>query len=324
MKGNSLWIIVPCYNEEEVILGSSKLLLNKMKSLESRNLINRQSRILFVDDGSKDRTWEIILELSKKDDRFIGISQSRNFGHQNTVLAGLMEARLKCDITITVDCDGQDDFNAIDEMVYAYQEGYEVVYGVRSNRKKDSFLKKNTAEIYYRILRFLGGEIIYNHADFRLVSSKVLDKFSEFGEVNLFLRGLFPLVGFKSKCVYYERKERMAGKTHYSLGKMCSLALNGITSLSIRPIRAITILGFISSLIGFIGIIYAIVLHFMNNTISGWTSMACMICFMGGIQLLCLGIIGEYIGKIYLETKRRPRYIICERTWEEEKYNQGN
>lgn len=314
--GVSVWIIVPCYNEEGVILAISKLLLGKVYDLINRKIISDRSRILYVNDGSTDTTWKQICGLSKIDGHYIGISQSRNFGHQNAIYAGLMEAKAYCDCAITMDCDGQDDIDTLEDMVKAYQDGFEVVYGVRLDRKKDSFLKRNSAIIYYHLLRFLGGEVVFNHADFRLASKSVINSLEQYGEVNLFLRGIFPLMGYKSTCVYYERKERMGGSSHYSLRKMFSLGLNGITSLSIRPIRFITILGFISSMIGFVGIVYAIMLFMLHRTVIGWASMVCMNCFMGGIQLLCLGILGEYIGKIYLETKRRPRYIISERTWD--------
>ena len=309
-----LYIIIPCYNEETVLPITSKMFLDKLTSLIQSNTISNSSRILFVNDGSKDKTWEIICNLAKQDEHFIGISQSRNRGHQNAVLAGLMEAKDKCDITISIDCDGQDDINAMDEMVEQYKQGCEIVYGVRSKRDTDTFFKRFTAEGFYKILNWMGAEVVYNHADYRLVSSRVLKEFANFKEVNLFLRGMFPLVGFKSTSVYYERHERIAGESHYPLTKMLSLAFDGITSLSIKPIRIITALGTVIAGLSFLGVIWSIVMRFMGNVVAGWSSMTCIICLIGGVQLVCLGILGEYIGKIYMEVKHRPRYIISERT----------
>lgn len=271
---------------------------------------------MFVNDGSKDSTWKIIDDLSKENEYFIGISQSRNRGHQNAVLAGLMTAKDMCDITISIDCDGQDDVHAIESMVDAYYDGCEVVYGVRSSRKTDTFFKRFTAQSFYKLLNIMGAEVVYNHADYRLISKRVLDEFANFKEVNLFLRGMIPLVGFKSTSVYYERNERLAGESHYPLSKMLALAFDGITSLSIKPIRIITGMGIIISIISFIGIIWAIIGAYLNSTIAGWSSTISIVCFLGGIQLICLGVLGEYIGKIYLEVKARPRYIISEKTWD--------
>ena len=309
-----LYIIIPCYNEETVLPITSKMFLDKLTSLIQSNTISNSSRILFVNDGSKDKTWEIICNLAKQDEHFIGISQSRNRGHQNAVLAGLMEAKDKCDITISIDCDGQDDINAMDEMVEQYKQGCEIVYGVRSKRDTDTFFKRFTAEGFYKLLNWMGAEVVYNHADYRLVSSRVLKEFANFKEVNLFLRGMFPLVGFKSTSVYYGRHERIAGESHYPLTKMLSLAFDGITSLSIKPIRIITALGTVIAGLSFLGVIWSIVMRFMGNVVAGWSSMTCIICLIGGVQLVCLGILGEYIGKIYMEVKHRPRYIISERT----------
>ena len=309
-----LYIIIPCYNEETVLPITSKMFLDKLTSLIQSNTISNSSRILFVNDGSKDKTWEIICNLAKQAEHFIGISQSRNRGHQNAVLAGLMEAKDKCDITISIDCDGQDDINAMDEMVEQYKQGCEIVYGVRSKRDTDTFFKRFTAEGFYKLLNWMGAEVVYNHADYRLVSSRVLKEFANFKEVNLFLRGMFPLVGFKSTSVYYERHERIAGESHYPLTKMLSLAFDGITSLSIKPIRIITALGTVIAGLSFLGVIWSIVMRFMGNVVAGWSSMTCIICLIGGVQLVCLGILGEYIGKIYMEVKHRPRYIISERT----------
>ena len=316
-----LYIIIPCYNEETVLPITSKMFLDKLTSLIQSNTISNSSRILFVNDGSKDKTWEIICNLAKQDEHFIGISQSRNRGHQNAVLAGLMEAKDKCDITISIDCDGQDDINAMDEMVEQYKQGCEIVYGVRSKRDTDTFFKRFTAEGFYKLLNWMGAEVVYNHADYRLVSSRVLKEFANFKEVNLFLRGMFPLVGFKSTSVYYERHERIAGESHYPLTKMLSLAFDGITSLSIKPIRIITALGTVIAGLSFLGVIWSIVMRFMGNVVAGWSSMTCIICLIGGVQLVCLGILGEYIGKIYMEVKHRPRYIISERTEVKDPYN---
>ena len=313
-----LWIVIPCYNEEQVLPLTAPLFLKKIEELAEQEKISRRSRVLFVDDGSGDRTWETIRGLAAEDERFLGIRQSRNRGHQNAVLAGLMEAKDRCDITISIDCDGQDDINAMDRMVDAYLDGAEVVYGVRSKRDKDSFFKRFTAESFYRLMRFLGAEVVFNHADYRLISAKVLEHFADYEEVNIFLRGLVPLVGFPSATVYYERNERLAGKSHYPLRKMLALAFNGITSLSIKPITLITGFGVAFSIIGLILMIWAIVQSILGNTVAGWTSTVCIICLLGGIQLISMGIIGQYIGKTYLETKRRPRYIISSRTWETE------
>ncbi|WP_314776319.1 glycosyltransferase family 2 protein [uncultured Solobacterium sp.] len=313
-----LYIIIPCYNEQEVLPITSKLFLEELIKLIEKNKIGDDSRILFVNDGSKDNTWEIIKALAKSDRHFIGISQSRNRGHQNTVLAGLMEAKGYADITISIDCDGQDDITAMEKMVDAYHEGCEIVYGVRSSRETDTFFKRFTAQSFYKLLNNMGAEVVYNHADYRLVSSRVLNEFANFKEVNLFLRGMFPLVGFKSTSVLYERHSRIAGESHYPLSKMIALAFDGITSLSTKPIRFITYFGLIVSLISFVGVLWAVVSWFLGTTIAGWSSTLAIMCFLGGVQLISLGVIGEYVGKVYLEVKNRPRYIISERTWEKE------
>lgn len=311
-----LYIIIPCYNEQEVLPITAPEFEKKLIQLQEKELISSGSKILFIDDGSKDGTWEIISDLSEKSPRFLGIRQSRNRGHQNAVLAGLMEAKDKCDITISIDCDGQDDINAMDQMIEEYLSGAEIVYGVRSKRDTDTFFKRFTAQSFYKLMQGMGVDVVYNHADYRLISSRVLNEFEKFEEVNLFLRGMIPLVGFKSSSVYYERHERVAGKTHYPLKKMISLAVDGITSLSVKPLRLITVFGIIVSLVSFIGAIWAAVRHLSGDTVTGWASMTCIICLLGGIQLISIGVIGEYIGKIYMEAKRRPRYIISERTWE--------
>ena len=313
-----LYIVIPCYNEEKVLSITSGIFLEKMQKLIKDEKIDEKSRIMFVNDGSKDRTWEIILELAKKDEHFIGISQSRNRGHQNAVLAGLMEAKDCCDITISIDCDGQDDINAMDQMIEEYYDGCEIVYGVRNKRETDTIFKRCTAQGFYKFLNAMGAEVVYNHADYRLVSSRVLQEFANYKEVNLFLRGMFPLVGFKSTSVYYERHERIAGESHYPLRKMLALAFDGITSLSVKPIRMITELGIIIAMLSFAGVIWSIVMALLGRTVAGWASMVCIVAFIGGVQLICTGVIGEYIGKIYMEVKHRPRYIISERTMNQE------
>ena len=310
-----LYIVIPCYNEEKVLPITSEMFLKKIESLIQNKKIAEESSILFVNDGSKDSTWEIIHNLAEENKHYKGICLSRNRGHQNALLAGLMEAKEYADITISIDCDGQDDINAMDEMIDRYFEGYEIVYGVRSKRKTDTFFKRFTAESFYKLLNMMGVETVYNHADYRLMSKKALNEFANFKEVNLFLRGMVPLVGFKSTSVFYERHERLAGESHYPLSKMLSLAFDGITSLSIKPIRLITALGIVVALFSFIGVIWSLVTHFIGQTVSGWASMTCIICFVSGVQLISLGVIGEYVGRIYLETKQRPRFIISERTY---------
>ncbi len=313
-----LYIVIPCYNEEEVLPTTSGMFLKKIQDLVSAGKIAESSRILFVNDGSKDRTWEIITDLSHQDPHFQGIAQSRNRGHQNAVLAGLMECMDRCDITISIDCDGQDDIDAMDKMVDAYLDGCEIVYGVRAARSTDSFFKRFTAESFYKLLNSMGAEVVFNHADYRLMSSRALHEFAKFKEVNLYLRGMVPLVGFRSTCVSYDRHERIAGKSHYPLSKMIGLAFDGITSLSVKPIRLITLFGMLISMISFIGIIWVLITALTGHSVAGWASMVCIVCFMGGIQSMFLGVIGEYVGKIYLETKARPRYIISDRTEEME------
>ena len=313
-----LWIVIPCYNEEQVLPLTAPMFLEKLQDLTGKEKISPNSRILFVNDGSKDRTWDIIRELAAQDEHFIGICQSRNRGHQNAVLAGLMEARGRCDITISIDCDGQDDIGAMDRMVDEYLNGAEIVYGVRARRDKDSFFKRFTAESFYKLMKALGAEVVFNHADYRLISAKVLEHFADFEEVNIFLRGMVPLVGFPSATVSYDRAERLAGKSHYPLRKMLALAFNGITSLSVKPITLITSFGIGFSLVGLALMIWAVVEAILGKTVAGWASTICIICLLGGIQLISLGILGQYIGKTYLETKHRPRYIISARTWEPE------
>lgn len=312
-----LYIVIPCYNEQEVLPATAPTFLGKIEQLAAADKISDKSRVLFVNDGSADNTWNIIKELSSSDEHYVGISLSRNRGHQNALLAGLMEAKDKCDISISIDCDGQDDINAMDKMVDLYLEGCDVVYGVRDDRESDTVFKRTSAQAFYKLLNAMGAESVYNHADYRLLSAKVLRELEKFGEVNIYLRGMVPLVGFKSSVVPYKRTERVAGKSKYPLKKMISLALNGITSLSVKPIRIITAFGFLVAIISLVGIIWSVVVALTGASVAGWASTVSIICFLGGIQLLSLGVIGEYIGKIYLEIKKRPRYIISDRTNDE-------
>lgn len=309
-----LYIVIPCYNEEEVLPVTSPLFLEKLTQLSASGKIAAESRVLFVDDGSKDGTWDLIREMSGRDERVLGIRLSRNRGHQNALLAGLMEAKERCDITVSIDCDGQDDINAMDRMVEEYLKGAEIVYGVRASRATDTRFKRFTAQSFYRLMEKMGAETVYNHADYRLVSTRVLKEFENFREVNIYLRGMFPLVGFRSTSVFYDRQERMAGKSHYPLGKMLSLAINGITSLSVKPLRFITLLGIVISVLSFLLILYALISFITGSAVPGWSSTLIAVCLLGGIQLVSIGVIGEYVGKIYLETKARPRYIVSERT----------
>ena len=319
-----LYIVIPCYNEEEVLPVTSVMFRDEIRDLIEKDKISSESRVLFVDDGSKDSTWQIISSLALEDPVFTGIRQSRNRGHQSSVLAGLMEAKDRADIVISIDCDGQDDVTAMEDMVDAYADGCDIVYGIRSNRESDTFFKRSSAQLYYKLLNAMGAEVVYNHADYRLTSSRVLREFANFKEVNLYLRGMFPLVGFKSTSVYYERHERLAGSSHYSLAKMLGLAFDGITSLSIKPIRMIAAFGAIMSFLSFIGIIWAVVDRFMGNTVPGWASTVVIIFLTCGLQMLSLGVIGEYIGKIYMESKHRPRYIISEKTYDDEAKTPGD
>ena len=315
-----LYIVIPCYNEEEVLPVTAPKFLEKLNFLVEKGDIGEKSRILFVNDGSRDKTWEIIESLSKENEHYKGASLSRNRGHQNALLAGLSIASEECDVTVSIDCDGQDDINAIDSMISEYLSGSEIVYGVRDNRESDSFFKRTTAEGFYKFMSAMGAETVYNHADYRLMSARAVKELMKFGESNLFLRGLVPMVGFKSSSVYYKRNERLAGKSKYPLSKMISLALNGITSLSVKPIRLITVLGFIFAIISLVGIIWSVVAVILGNTVSGWASTVSIICLLGSIQLLSLGVIGEYIAKIYIETKGRPRFII-EKTTDDSEEN---
>ncbi len=311
MTGNDiLYLVIPCYNEEAVLRETAKQLLEKMNSMFERKMISQESRIMFVNDGSKDKTWEIIEELHAANPIYSGVKLSRNKGHQNALLAGLMTAKEKADMTISLDADLQDDVDVIDQMVEKYYEGNDVVYGVRSARKTDTFFKKFTAQGFYKVMQAMGVEIVYNHADYRLMSRRALEGLAEFKEVNLFLRGIVPLIGYQSDVVTYERHERFAGESKYPLKKMLAFATDGITSFSIKPIRMITTCGILIFGISILMLLYFLVLHFTGSTVHGWTSTIVSIWAIGGLQLLAIGIVGEYIGKIYLETKERPKYII--------------
>ena len=311
MTGNDiLYLVIPCYNEEAVLPETARQLLEKMNSMFERGMISRESKIMFVNDGSKDKTWEIIEELHRSNPIYSGVKLSRNKGHQNALLAGLMTAKEKADMTISLDADLQDDVDVIDKMVEKYYEGNDVVYGVRSARKTDTFFKKFTAQGFYKIMQAMGVEIVYNHADYRLMSRRALEGLAQFKEVNLFLRGIVPLIGYRSDVVTYERHERFAGESKYPLKKMLAFATDGITSFSIKPIRLITTFGILIFGISLLMLLYSLIVHFMGKTVAGWTSMIISIWAIGGLQLLAIGIVGEYIGKIYLETKERPKYII--------------
>lgn len=307
-----LYVVIPCYNEEEVLAETTKQLKKKMEDLIKRKEISDDSRVMYVNDGSKDKTWELIKKINKKEKLFTGITLSRNRGHQNALLGGLMTAKNYADVIISMDADLQDDINAIDEMIKKYKEGNDIVYGVRSARKKDTFFKRVTAEGFYKFMKVLGVDCVYNHADYRLTSKRVLEEFSNFKEVNLFLRGMFPLVGFKSDIVYYERNERFAGESKYPLKKMLNFAWDGITSFSVKPLRFICIIGFLILFISICIMIYSLIRYLMGNTVSGWTFLSISIWFIGGLQMISIGIIGEYVGKMYSETKARPRFIIAE------------
>ncbi|OUN12099.1 glycosyltransferase family 2 protein [Flavonifractor sp. An9] len=307
-----LYIVVPCYNEEEVLPETSRRLKEKLEALMAAGTISRESRVLFVNDGSKDKTWQLIEELHQSSPIFSGVDLSRNRGHQNALLAGLMTAKERCDMAISMDADLQDDIDAVDAMVEQYYAGCDIVYGVRSSRKKDTFFKRFTAEGFYRLMNSMGAETVFNHADYRLMSRRALEGLAEFKEVNLFLRGIVPMIGYRTGTVEYERGERFAGESKYPLKKMLSFAMEGITSLSVKPIRMITGLGFLVFLVSIAMLIYSIVRWAMGETILGWASLICSVWAIGGLILLSLGVIGEYIGKVYLETKERPRFLIRE------------
>lgn len=312
MRPNTLYIVVPCYNEEAVLPETAKRLKEKLENLIFLGQISPKSRILFVNDGSKDRTWELISQLHAASPLFSGVNLTRNRGHQNALLAGLMTARERADMVISMDADLQDDVNAVDAMVAKYHEGCDIVYGVRSSRKKDSFFKRFTAEGFYRLMNLMGANLVFNHADYRLMSNAALEALAEFKEVNLFLRGMVPMLGFTTATVEYERGERFAGESKYPLRKMLSFAMEGITSLSVKPIRWITALGVLIFLVSIAMLITFIVQWAQGATVAGWASVICSVWAIGGLMLLALGVIGEYVGKVYLETKARPRFLIRE------------
>lgn len=310
----NLWLVIPCYNEEKMLEISPKVISEKMQKLIDNKVISPQSQVLFIDDGSKDKTWQKIKNCKEKDSLFRGIKLAHNAGHQNALMAGMMYSMDKCDCIVSMDADLQDDINAIDEMVEKYNDGCEIVYGVRSSRKKDTVFKRNTAQLFYKFMGQMGVEVVYDHADYRLVSNVVLHALEKYKETSLFLRGIIPSLGFKTDKVFYERKERVAGESKYPLRKMLSFAFDGITSFTVKPLHMIFILGFLFSILSICGLLYSLISFFCGKTVEGWTTTVCSIWFIGGVNMLCFGIIGEYIGKIYFEVKRRPRYIIEETT----------
>lgn len=314
----TLYVVIPCYNEEEVLFETTKRLHDKLTNLIKKKMISSKSKVMYVNDGSRDKTWDMIVEISQKDKLFTGICLSRNKGHQNALLAGLMTAKNYADIVISMDADLQDDIEAIDKMIEKNNNGCDIVYGVRNKRKKDTWFKRVTAEGFYKFMQFMGVDIVFNHADYRLTSKRVLDNLSNYHEVNLFLRGIFPLIGYKSDIVYYERSERFAGTSKYPLKKMLSFACDGITSFSVRPIRLVLHLGIVIFVVSILVLIYCLIVKLLGHTVTGWTFLACSIWLVAGLQMLSLGVIGEYIGKIYSEVKNRPRYIISRNLMEEE------
>ena len=309
-KENILYLVIPCYNEELVLSETTDRLTGKLDQMVKRKLISPKSKIMYVDDGSKDHTWSLIEKLHQKNRYVEGVKLAKNRGHQNALLAGLMTAKTRADVLISMDADLQDDIEVLDQFIEAYNVGAEIVYGVRSSRKKDTFFKRHTAQLFYKLMRRLGVDIVYNHADYRLMSRRAVDELEKYSEVNLFLRGIIPQIGLQTAVVKYERKARFAGESKYPLKKMLSFALEGILSFSVRPLRLITVLGSLISLASFIFLIYVIIGHFVSGNVAGWTTIIALVCFFGGFQIFCIGIIGEYIGKIYSETKRRPRYAI--------------
>lgn len=308
-----LWIVIPCYNEEAVLRSTlPHVFLTKLDNLIESSTIDAESRLCLINDGSTDDTWNLMKAFVASSERIVALSLSRNCGHQNALLSGLMTAKDYCDIAISCDCDGQDDINTIDKMIREYSNEHDIVYGVRSSRDSDSFFKRKSAELFYKMMRKMGADVVYNHADFRLMSKRALSALSQYKEANLFLRGIIPLLGYPSTHVEYERNDRVAGMSHYSLSKMLSLAFDGITSLSIKPIHIVSITGFAFGLVGFAGLLWALITFLIGNSIPGWTSLLCAVFMMGGLQLLSIGVIGEYIGKTYLEAKQRPRYFVEE------------
>ena len=322
VKKNILYLVIPCYNEEEVLPITTKKLTEKLDKMIKDKLVSKESRIMYVNDGSKDNTWSLIKKINEKEPLFTGITLSRNRGHQNALLAGLMTAKKYSDVVISMDADLQDDINAMDEMIEKYNNGKDIVYGVRSSRKKDTWFKKTTAQGFYKFMKMMGVDVVYNHADYRLTSKRVLDEFENFKEVNLFLRGMFPLVGYSSDVVYYERNERFAGESKYPLKKMLNFAWDGITSFSVKPIRLVLNLGILIFAISLLVLLYCLIVKVCGKAVTGWTFVVGSIWLVAGIQMLSIGIIGEYIGKIYSETKARPRFIVSENL--EEKNEENN
>lgn len=312
MRDTKLFVVIPCYNEEEVLGETSKRMYELFDKMESEGLIGSGSRIVMVDDGSKDATWRITSSLCEQDKRFRGVKLAHNAGHQNALLGGLMTVKDECDCAVSIDADLQDDINVIPEMVRKFDDGCDVVYGVRSERKTDSVFKRMSAEGFYKFMGFMGVDVVYNHADYRLMSRRALNDLANFKEVNLFLRGIVPLIGYRSDSVYYSRAERFAGESKYPLKKMLSFAFDGITSFSVKPIKTLWSVGIIVCAAAIIAAIYTFISKFFGYTSEGWASLMCSIWFLGGVQLISIGVIGEYIGKIYKETKARPRYIIEE------------
>ena len=308
----TMYVVIPCYNEEQMLPITAQALIKKFDELKAEGRIAQNSKVMFVDDGSKDKTWEIIQKLHEASPVFTGLKLSRNKGHQNALLAGLMTARNYADIVVSMDADLQDDINAIDGFLDKRAEGCDIVYGVRSSREKDTAFKRGTAQAYYKLLEHMGVEITYNHADYRLMSKRAIDALAEFKEVNLFLRGLVPMVGFKSDIVKYVRNERVAGESKYPLKKMLAFAMDGITSFSVKPLKLISRLGILISILSIFGLLYALISWCTGHAVAGWTAIISSIWLLGGIQMLCLGVVGTYIGKIYSEVKARPRYIIEE------------
>lgn len=311
-KSNILYVVVPCYNESEVLKETTKRLTEKLTQMIKDKHIDKKSKIMYVNDGSKDSTWELITKFNQENNLVTGVNLSKNRGHQNALLAGLMTAKEYADIVISMDADLQDDIEVMDQMVSEYLEGSAIVYGVRNSRKKDTWFKKHTAQMFYKFMKFLGVDVVYNHADYRLMSKRALEELANYKEVNLFLRGIIPLIGFKTSTVYYERQERFAGESKYPLKKMLNFAIEGILSFSVKPLRIITLFGLFISFISFIFLLYVVIGHFITGNVEGWTTIVTLVSFFGGFQIFCIGIIGEYIGKIYSETKQRPRYTIEE------------
>lgn len=309
---NRLYVVIPCYNEEEMLGITVGRLREKMTELIRKRLISENSRVLFVDDGSRDKTWEIIRSACENDRLFCGIRLAHNRGHQNALMAGMMYAKDRCGCIVSMDADLQDDIDALDEFLREYENGCEIVYGVRNSRETDTTFKRNTARAFYKLMRSAGTDIVYDHADYRLMSRKALEALSEYGETNLFLRGIVPTLGFKTSCVYYDRKEREAGESKYPLRKMLEFAFEGITSFTVRPLRLISVIGLLFSVLSAFGLAYALISYFSGAAVKGWTAIVCSVWLLGGVLMLCIGVLGEYIGRIYFEVKHRPRYIIDE------------